>query len=306
MAGETQALAAWITAHAPILILTGAGCSTASGIPAYRDQYGTWDKPAPIQHLDFLRSEAARRRYWGRSLVGWPRFAAARPNAAHRSIARLLETGFARSVVTQNVDRLHQKAGTASTLDLHGRLDRVVCVACGHRLARSDMQAQLSEINPDFDPACRGAAPDGDTALAPDATERLVVPDCPACGGILKPDVVFFGDAVPKPRVEQTLRRLNEAHGLLVIGSSLAVFSGYRYCRAAAGSGKALAIVNVGKTRADRQAQLRIARHCESLLPAVLQVLGVYDSVGSQRRPEGPPGAAIPAAASGTKPCRSN
>ena len=272
---EAQRLAEWIAAHAPVLVLTGAGCSTASGIPAYRTAAGEWDKPAPIQHLDFLRSETARRRYWGRSLVGWPRFAAAQPNAAHRAIARLLETGLAGAVITQNVDRLHQKAGTTAALDLHGRLDRVICVACGHRLARSHIQAQLSAINPDFDPACLGTAPDGDAALAPDATVRFVVPGCPACGGILKPDVVFFGDAVPKPRVQRTLRRLDEARGLLVVGSSLTVYSGYRYCRAAAARGKPLAILNAGTTRADQQAQLRVPLRCEALLPEVLEALGM-------------------------------
>ena len=272
---EAQRLAEWIATHAPGLVLTGAGCSTASGIPAYRSATGEWDKPAPIQHRDFLRSEAARRRYWGRSLVGWPRFAAAQPNAAHRAIARLLETGLAGAVVTQNVDRLHQKAGTTAALDLHGRLDRVICVACGHRLARSDIQAQLSAINPDFDPACLGTAPDGDAALAPGATVRFVVPDCPTCGGILKPDVVFFGDAGPKPRVKRTLRCLDEARGLLVIGSSLTVYSGYRYCRAAAASGKPLAILNAGTTRADQQAQLRVPLRCEALLPEVLEALGI-------------------------------
>jgi NAD-dependent SIR2 family protein deacetylase len=221
-----------------------------------------------------LRDPAARRRYWARSFVGWPRVAEARPNATHRALAGLESLGLVSQLVTQNVDGLHQRAGARRVLDLHGRLDQVDCLDCGARLARESMQRLLAEHNPGCAPvAPEQSAPDGDVLLGDAVQAGFVVPDCPSCGGMLKPAVVFFGENVPRPRVARAFEQLADARALLVVGSSLTVFSGFRFCRRAAEEGVPMAILNLGRTRADDLAGLKLNTECASTLEATLGML---------------------------------
>lgn len=258
-------LADFIARHPRLLVLTGAGVSTDSGIPDYRDHQGAWKRRQPVQHQEFMTRADVRRRYWGRSLLGWPLVRQAQPNPAHECIAAVEELGYSRLVVTQNVDRLHQRAGTRDVLDLHGRIDKVVCMACSQRFSRDWVQHHSGERNPRFLSYTAEVAPDGDADLEVGFDDFEVV-DCPDCAGILKPDVVFFGDFVPGDRVERVRQRLADSDGLLVIGSSLMVYSGLRFCREARKAGKAVASLNLGRTRADDLLSLRLnARIAESL-----------------------------------------
>ena len=241
-----------------IVALTGAGVSTDSGIPDYRDDAGAWKRKPPVFYADFVGREEARRRYWARSLVGWPTFAAARPNAAHAALARLEAAGRVCHVVTQNVDGLHQRAGSQRVIDLHGRLDRVECLACRAAESRDAFQARLEASNPAFVDGAGATAPDGDADLEPVDLARFVVPECRACRGTVKPGVVFFGEAVPAARVEASYARVAEADLVLVAGTSLEIFSGRRFVVAAAERGTPIAIVNRGTTRADALATVRI------------------------------------------------
>lgn len=273
-ATSARALAAFIRTHAPLCVLTGAGCSTDSGIPDYRDEAGHWKRAEPIRYQRFVRDPAARRRYWARSYVGWPRVAAARPNVTHRTLAALESSGLVAQIVTQNVDGLHQRGGARRVLDLHGRLDVVDCLDCRLRLARERMQALLARHNPDCVPvALEASAPDGDVLLGDAVQAGFSVPDCPRCGGMLKPAVVFFGENVPRPRVAHAMDQLARAGGLLVVGSSLTVFSGYRFCRQAAQAGQPIAILNRGHTRADDLAGLKLNAACGPTLAAALALL---------------------------------
>lgn len=260
-------------------MITGAGCSAASGIPTYRDAEGIWQRTTPIQHQDFVSSAAARQRYWARSLAGWPAVAAAEPNDIHNSIRELEDRGLCSLLVTQNVDRLHQRAGHQNVIDLHGRLDRVICLDCHHELARSDMQTQLTMLNDGLHSQARRIAPDGDADVADEIINSFQVPPCDHCGGVLKPDVVFYGGSVPKQQVDTIFTEIDKASGVLVVGSSLMVFSSYRFCRHAARQGKPLAIVNAGTTRADDLATLKLNDKGEALLSSALQHLNRLGSV---------------------------
>ena len=255
-------------------VLTGAGCSTLSGIPAYRDESGAWRHKAPIQFREFVHSEAVRQRYWARSFVGFERVHRAEPNGAHRALARFEQLGRARLLVTQNVDGLHQKAGSVSVVDLHGQLAEVECLGCRSRFHRASLQQRLLDQNP-WLAATRssGPTPDGDAMLDATACEQLVVPSCEHCGGMLKPAVVFFGENVPKPRIEDAYRALGESDALLVVGSSLMVFSGYRFVRRAAEVGKPVVIINNGLTRADAIAALKLEGECGAVLGAAIDRL---------------------------------
>ncbi|HEY1958015.1 MAG TPA: NAD-dependent protein deacetylase [Polyangiaceae bacterium] len=254
-----------------IAILTGAGCSTESGIPDYR---GPQARPRkPIQHRDFVESEATRRRYWARSAVGWPRMAGARPNAAHRAIAELEARGLASGLITQNVDRLHHKAGSREVLELHGALADVRCLDCGALESRDALQTRIAALNPDLGAANVTIAPDGDADLPLELVENFRVPACLACGGVLKPDVVFFGGSVPRERVMAAFAKLDAADVLLVVGSSLAVFSGYRFVLRAAEMKMPIAIVNRGETRGDPHAALRVDGAAGEVLPALARAL---------------------------------
>ncbi|MEE4362232.1 MAG: NAD-dependent protein deacetylase, partial [Pseudomonadales bacterium] len=223
----TMALRQFLRAHPRVVLLTGAGCSTESGIPDYRGPDGAWRQRRPIQYQDFVRSEQARRRYWARSMRGYPLMARAEPNATHRWVAAHEARGGVELLVTQNVDGLHARAGSGAHVELHGRIADVVCLDCGARGARADVQRRLERSNPALDgPRPETIAPDGDAHVEDAALETFVVPDCERCGGMLKPDVVFFGESVPRERVDRTRAALQRADALLVLGSSLMVFSG--------------------------------------------------------------------------------
>jgi NAD-dependent SIR2 family protein deacetylase len=269
----TPSLVSFLEHHPRLFVLTGAGCSTASGIPGYRDADGVWKTRPPVQYSEFVERPEARRRYWSRSLVGWPRVAAAQPNPAHLALAALERAGFVHTLATQNVDGLHQRAGSRRTIDLHGRLDEVECLECGGRVSRGDVQAMLEGWNPAFAPTSDAPTrPDGDALVEADLS-TFCVPDCGACGGILKPSVVFFGESVPRVRVEQALSALEASDALLVVGSSLMVFSGYRFCLAAQALGKPIAVVNLGRTRADALVTLKVEEECGRALETACESL---------------------------------
>ena len=248
----------WLDAHARVFVLTGAGISTGSGIPDYRDETGAWKRAAPVTWQAFTADPAVYRRYWARSYVGWPRFSAAHPNAAHRVLADLEAAGRLSMLLTQNVDGLHQAAGSRHVVDLHGRLDAVVCLDCGDRLPRALLQPLLAAANPGWQPGPAAAAPDGDADIAADAEADFLPPQCLQCGGRLKPDVVFFGENVPRARVAAAQAALAGSDAMLVVGSSLMVYSGFRFARMAAEAGRPLAILNRGTTRADDLATLKL------------------------------------------------
>jgi len=237
-------------------ILTGAGCSTESGIPDYRGPGTRRRAKNPLEYREFVQSDAARRRYWARSVLGWTRVAAAKPNSAHKAIAALQRAGRLTGLVTQNVDRLHQAAGATDVVELHGALHEVICLECGWLGARAEVQAELLARNPGWDRQAAVLAPDGDAEL--EAVDGFVVVECPTCAGVLKPHVVFFGESVPVARVDAAWRIVNEADVLLVVGSSMTVFSGYRFAKGAAKRGLPVVILNLGPTRADPHACLRI------------------------------------------------
>jgi NAD-dependent SIR2 family protein deacetylase len=246
-----------LVAAGNVVVLTGAGVSTASGIPDYRDERGQWKRSPPMQYREFIGSEARRRRYWARSLLGFKVLGNAGPNAAHRVLADWEERGFVSALITQNVDGLHQAAGSRRVVDLHGRIEHVVCLACGARTLRSTLQGELERRNPNWASLAGVIAPDGDAdpGVADDSEFRVVACDC---GGLLKPDVVFFGEHVPEQRVKASMEALEASRSLLVVGSSLMVFSGYRFVRAAERLGKPVAVVNRGHTRADAVARVKL------------------------------------------------
>lgn len=266
-------LDAFVKSAPRLFVLTGAGCSTASGIPDYRDEKGEWKHKRPVQFQDFVSSEATRRRYWARSLVGWARVSSARPAPAHQALAALERSGSVSALVTQNVDGLHQKAGSEAVIDLHGRLDTVRCLECGAASSRAVIQRELVSLNPRWARLDAADAPDGDAQLE-GPFDDVRVPACHHCGGVLKPDVVFFGENVPKARVADCYAALAQSDGVLVVGSSLMVFSGYRFCLAAAEMGKPMALVNRGKTRADDLAHVKVEGDCGDVLEELLQKLG--------------------------------
>ena len=261
---DVAALSGFISSSSRLMVITGAGLSTESGIPDYRSPKGAYTTGfKPMTHAEFLRGDSSRQRYWARSFVGWPRFAHVQPNAAHHALAAMHAAGrLSGGLLTQNVDRLHHRAGTADTLELHGTTHRVVCLSCGAESCRAHMQARLAQLNAGWTP--QGGAdvalqrPDGDVELAQRAVLDFKVPTCEACGGILKPAVVFFGDSVP-PKVSATAKHWAEsADALLVIGSSLSTWSSHRLATIVANRKKPIALVNIGPTRADGQASLKI------------------------------------------------
>lgn len=267
--GTSADLHDFVAQHRRILVLTGAGCSTASGIPDYRDADGNWKRQRPVEYQPFMRDPATRSRYWARSLLGWRSFGAAEPNAAHHALARLERSGAIGLLVTQNVDGLHQAAGSQRVIDLHGRLDRVVCTACGSSWRRTAWQALLEKHNAGWVELVAPQAPDGDADLEDVDFTTFDVPPCPRCGGVVKPDVVFFGENVPRWRHTQACAALDTSNALLVVGSSLMVFSGYRYALAAAKQGKPIAAVNLGRTRADHLLALKVESPVAEALEAV-------------------------------------
>lgn len=261
-----SALHRLIAQHRRLFVLTGAGCSTDSGIPDYRDTNGNWKRSPPVSFQAFMSSEAVRQRYWARSLVGWQRFRRATPNAAHAALMRLEQQGRLELLVTQNIDGLHQAAGSGRVLDLHGRLDRVRCMDCYDLLPRQELQAELLQRNAAWGRLQGAAAPDGDADIDGLPFDGFTVPSCSRCGGVLKPDVVFFGESVPRDRVAAAMHSLERADAVLVVGSSLMVYSGYRFVQAAAQAGKPVAAINLGRTRADGLLTLKVSEPCASAL----------------------------------------
>lgn len=260
--GRSLAALLHLVERGGVLVVTGAGISTDSGIPDYRGASGRARHASPMTYDRFVGSAAERRRYWARSHLGWQQVARARPNTSHRAVAALERAGLVPAVVTQNVDGLHTAAGSREVIDLHGRLDTVVCLGCGARRPRLELGLRLDVLNPGFRAAVAGGAgsvrPDGDVVLSDDLVDGFRIVDCRRCGCDLKPDVVFFGEHVPRERFRRALGRLDDASALLVLGSSLTVGSGYRFVTAATRRGMPIAIVNRGVTRGDRHATLKI------------------------------------------------
>nr|WP_235893529.1 NAD-dependent protein deacetylase [Lysobacter lacus] len=266
----SRALRLWLAPLRRVFVVTGAGCSTASGIADYRDEAGSWKRSPPVTFQAFTGDAAVRRRYWARSYAGWPRFDTAAPNAAHAALASWQRSGQVSMLLTQNVDGLHQRAGSDDVVDLHGRLDSVRCLHCEDRTPRAGMQTRLAECNPDRLDAVAAFAPDGDADLERENFDTFVVPECSRCGGMLKPDVVFYGENVPRPRYEKAAAALAGSDGLLVVGSSLMVYSGYRFALMAHAAGLPIALVTRGVTRADDLATLALRADCTRVLPAAL------------------------------------
>jgi NAD-dependent SIR2 family protein deacetylase len=269
-----SALEEFVDRHRRLFVLTGAGCSVSSGIPDYRDADGAWKRAPPVTFQAFMAQEATRRRYWARSLIGWRGISRARPNDAHRALARLEAMGKSEILLTQNVDRLHQAAGSEAVIDLHGRLDHVRCMGCGRASPRDELQDELSRLNPEWLARDAADAPDGDADLDGVDFSDFAVPACARCGGVLKPDVVFFGETVPRPRVEAAVRHLEAADAMLIVGSSLMVYSGFRFVETAARGGKPAAAVNLGRTRADPLLALKVEASCDAALAFLLTPSG--------------------------------
>jgi len=280
-----HALADFLDRYPRLFVLTGAGCSTDSGIPDYRDLAGEWKRRQPITFQDFVGHEHSRKRYWARSLAGFRRIRGARPNDAHYALADLEQSGGIALLVTQNVDGLHQAAGSQAVIDLHGRIDTVRCLGCNQRSARERLQLDLERRNPAFAELAAAEAPDGDADLEHGAFDTFDIPACETCGGLLKPDVVFFGEGVPAARVERAMAALTAADAMLVVGSSLMVYSGYRFVRAMADAGKPIAAINLGRTRADDFLTLKITDRCTDALSVVQRRRGARSSSGAECKP---------------------
>lgn len=256
--------------------MSGAGISTESGIPDYRGPASSLRRAQPMSYREFVRDPGARARYWARSAVGWPRVSSARPNAGHLALAQLEAAGAVAGVITQNVDRLHQAAGSRAVLELHGALADVVCLTCGASEPRQELQQRILALNPAWaaGPFLTAVAlPDGDARIEVSADGSFQVPACLRCGGVLKPDVTFFGENVPRARVDHALAMLEASEVLLVLGSSLAVYSGYRFVVRASEESKPVAIINLGPTRGDPLATLRIEAALGEALPFLVSTL---------------------------------
>ena len=274
--GDVATLQDFILRHPRLFVVSGAGISHASGIPTYRDEEGNWKSNRPIQHGEFMRSEAVRKRYWVRSFVGWPNVASATPNLAHEALTELEALGYVQTLVTQNIDRLHQRSGHRQVVDLHGRLDQVVCMQCRAVSPRAELQLWLAQHNSQLqeqDFSSVMLAPDGDAEVAARLVNGVRLPDCPHCGGILKPNVVFYGDSVVKQKIDYLMERLDQADALLTVGTSLMVYSSFRFCKNAASKDIPMACINQGLTRADPLFQLKVAADCGQTLHTLAQSL---------------------------------
>ena len=271
--GSQDQLAEFLRRQRRILVLTGAGLSTQSGIPAYRDASGRWLRRDPILYQDFMRCPTTRRRYWARSFFGWQLMQKAAPNPAHHALARLERAGRISRIITQNVDSLHHKAGCKAVIELHGRLSAVSCQRCGAATDRDQLQHKLVMLNTDWQPEVLGYNPDGDAELDASAYPGFRVVDCDACGGELKPDVVFFGESVPRARLAAVDQALSRSDALLVVGSSLVVMSGYRIVRQARRLGLPVVAINDGRTRADEMIDFKVGGNCVEVLDQTITSL---------------------------------
>ncbi|XP_058487893.1 NAD-dependent protein lipoamidase sirtuin-4, mitochondrial [Solea solea] len=255
-----------------LFVITGAGLSTESGIPDYRSEgVGLYARTSrrPMEHAEFVRSAKSRQRYWARNFVGWPQFSSHQPNSAHKVLQQWEERGKLHWLVTQNVDALHSKAGQKRLTELHGCTHRVVCLGCGAISAREELQRRFISLNPEWRAQAGVVAPDGDVFLEDEQVLHFRVPHCDDCGGILKPEVTFFGDSVKKGTVQFVHDRLGESDAVLVVGSSLQVYSGYRFLLAAKDRKIPVAILNIGPTRADHLAELKVSGRCGEVLSVI-------------------------------------
>jgi NAD-dependent SIR2 family protein deacetylase len=277
------ALLADLVAAGQVLILSGAGLSTESGIPDYRGPSGLARRAAPMTYQAFTGSASGRQRYWARSHLGWRHVARAAPNSGHRAVAELQRRGLLAGIITQNVDGLHQAAGALGVIELHGSLHQVMCLRCRRRTSREELSRRLRAANPGWDGQATAINPDGDAALTAGQVARFRVVDCERCGGALKPDVVFFGENVPRQRVDECYALAARASTLLVLGSSLTVMSGYRFVRRAAERAIPVAIINQGPTRGDGQAIVTIDAPLGRTLSALVSRLD-GGSAGSRGR----------------------
>ncbi|XP_040859805.1 NAD-dependent protein lipoamidase sirtuin-4, mitochondrial [Ochotona curzoniae] len=269
---QVRELQRFVSLSKKVLVMTGAGISTESGIPDYRsDKVGLYARTnrRPIQHIDFVRSAPVRQRYWARNFVGWPQFSSHQPNPAHWALSNWEKLGKLHWLVTQNVDALHTKAGSQRLTELHGCMHRVLCLECGEQTPRGLLQERFQALNPQWSAEAHGLAPDGDVFLSEEQVQSFHVPTCIRCGGPLKPDVVFFGDTVNPDKVDFVHRRVKEADALLVVGSSLQVYSGYRFILTAQDKKLPIAILNIGPTRSDDLACLKLNARCGQLLPLI-------------------------------------
>jgi NAD-dependent SIR2 family protein deacetylase len=265
-----------LVATGDVVVLSGAGISTESGIPDYRGPSGaTLRRHAPMTYQAFTGDPVARRRYWARSHLGWQLMRTATPNDGHRAVAALEEQGLVIGTITQNVDGLHQVAGSREVVDLHGRLDRVVCLSCRATVSRADVRERLDAVNAEWRATVTAVNPDGDVDLPDAELDGFVVVDCETCGGLLKPDVVYFGESVPVDRVTASYGLVDRARLLLVLGTSLHVFSGRRFVVRASNAGIPVAIVNDGPTRGDDVAVLKLEQPLGATLTALLHALSV-------------------------------
>jgi len=268
-----------LVASGGVLVLSGAGLSTESGIPDYRGPTGLARRATPMSYQDFTGSAGARQRYWARSYLGWRHIARSEPNDGHRAVAELSRRGLLTGIITQNVDGLQQAAGAFGVTELHGSLHRVACLSCGQRTPRAELDRRLAAANPGWE-ACLAAVgntdrrPDGDAVLDDAAAESFQVADCAACHGVLKPDVVFFGENVPGTRVQACYAMVERSRALLVLGSSLTVMSGFRFVRHAARLGRPVVIVNQGPTRGDGYAAVTLDAPLGQTLTALVSALG--------------------------------
>lgn len=268
-------LLADLVSRGGVVVLSGAGISTESGIPDYRGPTGAaMRRHAPMTHQSFVRDADARRRYWARSHVGWRIMRTAQPNTGHRAVADLEGAGLVTGVITQNVDGLHQAAGSEQVVDLHGRLDRVICLGCGAQSTRDDVDRRLSEVNTEWRTTVLAHNPDGDVDIPDSDLDRFTVVGCHDCEGPLKPDVVYFGDSVPRDRVEESYALVEAASTVLVVGTSLHVYSGRRFVVRAVERGIPVAVVNQGPTRADADAVVRIDAPLGSTLSLLAERVG--------------------------------
>ncbi|CAG9791400.1 unnamed protein product [Diatraea saccharalis] len=273
---DFEILKDFLLRHNNILILTGAGISTESGIPDYRsEEVGLYARSnhKPIQYQEFIKYPKVRQRYWARNFVGWPRFSKVKPNMTHKSIRRLEEAGKVTGIVTQNVDRLHHKAGSQNVIELHGTGYLVKCLKCPYEICREELQQQLIKNNPEMEETFSFIRPDGDVDLKSEQVEKFKTPLCPKCEGPLKPDIIFFGDNVPKQRVEEVRDRVTASNAVFVLGSSLTVYSSYRIILQAKEENKEVAILNIGPTRADDVAHIKISTKCGDILPSLCDVI---------------------------------
>ena len=270
VSSDNDELQRFVNRYPRLFVLSGAGCSTGSGIPDYRDSQGAWKRTPPITLQVFLAQPLQRARYWARSMIGWRRFGSSAPNAGHYALARLEQRGLVEGLLTQNVDGLHQRSGSENVIDLHGRLDTIRCMACEARTPREDFQQRLVEANPPWAMLDAAIAPDGDADLQQADFGDFVIPACERCGGMLKPDVVFFGENVPRQRVDDAMAWLAGSDAMLVVGSSLMVYSGYRFAVAAKRLGKPIAAINRGVTRADDLLDVKVDADCATALHSLL------------------------------------